>query len=43
MKKGAIYEGQVEKVQFPNKGVIKIEDSSVFVKNVIPEIGRAHV
>lgn len=36
MKKGAIYEGQVEKVQFPNKGVIKIEDSSVFVKNVIP-------
>ncbi len=36
MKKGEIYEGRVESVQFPNKGIVKIEDTSVSVKNVIP-------
>lgn len=36
MRKGEIYEGFVEKVQFPNKGVVKIEDTCVFVKNVMP-------
>lgn len=36
MKKGGIYEGIVEKVQFPNKGLVHIEECPVSVKNVIP-------
>lgn len=36
MKKGQIYEGVVERIDFPNKGVIQIEDREVVVKNVIP-------
>ena len=36
MKKGQIYEGIVEKVKFPNKGIVKVEDSEVTVKNTIP-------
>lgn len=36
MRKGEIYEGIVEKVQFPNKGLVKIEDTDVTVKNTIP-------
>ena len=36
MKKGETYEGIVEKVLFPNKGLVKIEDVYVTVKNVIP-------
>lgn len=36
MKKGQIVEGIVEKVAFPNKGVISVEDKKVVVKNVIP-------
>ena len=36
MKKGETYEGVVEKVLFPNKGLIKIEDVYVSVKNVTP-------
>ncbi len=36
MKKGQIVEGVVEKVAFPNKGIISVEDKKVVVKNVIP-------
>lgn len=36
MKKGEIYEGFVEKVSFPNKGIIYIDDKKVIVKNAIP-------
>ena len=35
MKKGQIYEGRVEYVAFPNKGVLKIEDEKVVVKHAI--------
>ena len=33
MKKGEIYEGIVEKTEFPNRGIIKAEDRRVTVKN----------
>ena len=36
MKKGEQYTGTVEKLEFPNKGVIPVEDGKVIVKNVIP-------
>ena len=36
MKKGQMCEGIVEKVKFPNKGIVKVEDSKVTVKNTIP-------
>lgn len=36
MKKGEIYTGIVEKVDFPNKGILHIEDEKVVVKNVLP-------
>ncbi|MCI8372152.1 MAG: 23S rRNA (uracil(1939)-C(5))-methyltransferase RlmD, partial [Lachnospiraceae bacterium] len=36
MKKGQIYEGIIEKVDFPNKGRIFTEDRVVTVKNGIP-------
>lgn len=36
MKKGAIVEGYVKSVEFPNKGIMEIEDSRVVVKNAIP-------
>ncbi len=36
MKKGQIYEGYVQSVDFPNKGVIFCEDETVIVKNVLP-------
>lgn len=32
MKKGQMCEGIVEKVKFPNKGIVKVEDSEVTVK-----------
>ena len=35
MKKGQIYEGVVEKVGFPNKGIVWIEDRKVVVKDVL--------
>ena len=35
MKKGQIYEGRVEYVAFPNKGVLKIEDEKVVVKHAL--------
>lgn len=36
MKKGEIYEGVIERVDFPNKGYMKIDDEWVMVKNTIP-------
>lgn len=36
MKKGQIYEGVIEKVQFPNKGQVRIGDRTVTVKNGAP-------
>ncbi|MBB2183607.1 23S rRNA (uracil(1939)-C(5))-methyltransferase RlmD [Lachnospiraceae bacterium MD1] len=36
MKKGQIYEGIVQRVDFPNKGVVEIEGNKVIVKNVVP-------
>ncbi|GMQ62071.1 23S rRNA (uracil(1939)-C(5))-methyltransferase RlmD [Vallitalea maricola] len=36
MKKKDIIEGIVEKVEFPNKGIINIDSEKVIVKNVIP-------
>jgi 23S rRNA (uracil-5-)-methyltransferase RumA len=35
MKKGQIFEGKIEKVEFPNKGIINIDGEKVIVKNVI--------
>lgn len=37
MKKGQICEGYVQRVDFPNKGVIFCEDETVIVKDVLPE------
>lgn len=36
MKKGEIYEGIIDRIDFPNKGRIYIEDQTVTVKNGIP-------
>jgi 23S rRNA (uracil-5-)-methyltransferase RumA len=36
MKKGQILEGYVERIDFPNKGIVVCEDENVVVKNVIP-------
>lgn len=36
MKKGEIYQGVIDKVDFPNKGKIAVEDKTVVVKNGIP-------
>ena len=37
MKKGQIIEGVIERVDFPNKGIIRTEDGKqVIVKNTIP-------
>ena len=36
MKKGQIYEGDVERVDFPNKGIVTCEDEAAIVKNTIP-------
>jgi 23S rRNA (uracil1939-C5)-methyltransferase len=36
MKKGQIYEGIVEKIKFPNKGIVKSEEGISVVKNVVP-------
>jgi 23S rRNA (uracil-5-)-methyltransferase RumA len=38
LKKGALYTGIVESVEFPNKGIVMVpgEDERVIVKNVIP-------
>jgi 23S rRNA (uracil-5-)-methyltransferase RumA len=36
MKKGQVYEGFVERVDFPNKGVVKVGEETVIVKNSLP-------
>ncbi|MFI3238048.1 MAG: 23S rRNA (uracil(1939)-C(5))-methyltransferase RlmD [Lachnospiraceae bacterium] len=36
MKKGQIYQGVVERVEFPNKGIVVVEGKSVVVKNALP-------
>ena len=36
MKKGDIFEGTIEKVSFPNKGLVRTEEGAVTVKNGIP-------
>lgn len=36
MKKGEIFQGIVEKVDFPNKGIVTVDDRKIVVKNVIP-------
>ncbi len=36
MKKGQIFEGRVTGVEFPNKGVVELEEGRVIVKNALP-------
>lgn len=36
MKKGQVCEGIVERVDFPNKGVVKVGEDTVIVKNSLP-------
>ncbi|MCD8037533.1 MAG: 23S rRNA (uracil(1939)-C(5))-methyltransferase RlmD [Lachnospiraceae bacterium] len=36
MKKGQIYEGYVERLDFPNKGLVRCGDESAVVKNTVP-------
>ncbi len=36
MKKGQVYEGYVERVDFPNKGIVKVLDETCVVKNSLP-------
>ena len=36
MKKGEIYEGVVEKIEFPNKGHVMVDGHKVIVKNAMP-------
>lgn len=36
MKKGEIYEGYVERLEFPNKGIVVIDGEKAIVKNALP-------
>lgn len=36
MKKGQLYEGTVQRVDFPNKGIVECEGNKVVVKNCMP-------
>ena len=36
MKKGQVYEGIVERVDFPNKGIVKVGEDTCVVKNSLP-------
>ena len=36
MKKGEILEGVIERVDFPNKGMVRVGEEKVIVKNGIP-------
>lgn len=36
MKKGEILEGTVERIEFPNKGIVVCEEGSCVVKNALP-------
>ena len=33
MKKGEIYEGYVERMDFPNKGIVVVDEEKAMVKN----------
>lgn len=36
MKKGQMYEGVIERLDFPNKGICHVEETKVTVKNTLP-------
>ena len=36
MKKGDLFEGIVEVIEFPNKGIVTVEGERIVVKNAIP-------
>ena len=36
MKKGQVYQGVCERVDFPNKGIVRVEDEVCVVKNALP-------
>lgn len=36
MKKGQVYEGVIEKIEFPNKGIVMVDGEKVIVKNGVP-------
>ena len=36
MKKGQVYQGVCERVDFPNKGIVRVEDTVCVVKNALP-------
>lgn len=36
MKKGSLIEGTIERVQFPNKGILPVDGHEMVVKNVLP-------
>ena len=36
MKKGEIYEGVITQFDFPNKGILRMEDRKVVVKGALP-------
>ena len=36
MKKGQVFEGIVERVDFPNKGIVRVEGETCVVKNSLP-------
>ena len=36
MKKGQILEGTIEKIDFPNKGIVRAADRQIIVKNGVP-------
>ncbi len=36
MKKGQVYSGIVERVDFPNKGIVKVEEETCVIKNSLP-------
>lgn len=35
MKKGQVYEGIIEKVEFPNKGIIQLENKKIIIKDTL--------
>ena len=41
VKKGMEYTGVVERTDFPNRGIVYVEDDKVIVKNGLP--GRRYV
>ena len=36
MKKGEVYEGIIEQIEFPNKGKVVVDGQTVIVKNGMP-------